>query len=798
VNDHTFRALEFESVREMLRARAGSPPGRQHIDALYPHVTAEEVREALAQTSEARVVLSVVGRQPYHDLPNLETLLPAMRAEGAHLDPKGLLDLATFIAVTGDVARVVARVEGAARLTNLAGTVRDLGDVRDAILRAILPGGEIADDASPRLAELRRATARAKAQLASVMESFLHDKDSGRVLQERLIATRNERSVLVLKADFRGQIPGIVHGRSGSGASLFVEPMPAVEINNDIAALLDDERQEVLAILRGLTARVRDRLGELERTATVMARLDAWQAQALLARDMDASCPTVGQELRLDLRRARHPLLMASLSAPQHTPRRSTREVVPVSIRVEPEAPVLVISGPNTGGKTVALKTVGLLALMGQCGLHIPADEGSRLPLFESIFADIGDDQSIFADLSTFSARLAHTVEMTRALKLPALVLLDEVGSGTEPSEGGALGTAIVDHFRRRGAMVVATTHHSVMKTYAQATPGVVCGSFGYDPDTYAPNYRLSLGAPGRSLALEMAERLGLAAEILADARSRVDRREVDLDALARQLELERAALAADTRRIAEERRAAEGLRTEQQRLLDEIVERKRGEVQTFAKVLERRGIEMLRKADDAIRQAVARIEAARGAPLRVAAQARREAREALAATQDEILSDPTLGLPPPAAPPILAKGERVRVADLGVVGVVLALSRESAELDVGGKRVHVPLRSLVPLGARPAAARVPRAHAPLSKALPVEINLIGMTVDEALPRVEKLLDDAILSDQTELRVIHGQGAGRLRAAVRTLLETHPQVASFRAGGPGEGGSGATVVELKD
>jgi DNA mismatch repair protein MutS2 len=289
-----------------------------------------------------------------------------------------------------------------------------------------------------------------------------------------------------------------------------------------------------------------------------------------------------------------------------------------------------------------------------------------------------------------------------------------------------------------------------------------------------------------------------LAPEILSDARGRLDRREVDLEALARRLEQERAALAADTTRIAAERGAIEALKAQQQRLLEEIDERKRSEAQTFAKLLERRGMEMLRRVDDAIRQAVARVEAARGGPLNAAAQARREARETLTAAQDEVLSDPTLGLPPPKALPVIAKGERVRVAELGVVGLVLSLSEEDAELDVGGKRVHVPLRSLVPLGTRPAAAPLPRTSAPLRKVIPIELNLIGMTVDEALPRVEKLLDDAILSDQTHVRVVHGHGAGRLRAAVRTLLERHPQVASFRAGGPGEGGTGATIVELKD
>ncbi len=333
--------------------------------------------------------------------------------------------MASFCALSTDIGRALARCEGVPFLSHLAGRVADTSELAGRIHDTLLPTGEVADDASPRLSEIRRSIARARTQLQSVMESYLQGKETARVLQERLIASRNERYVLVLKAEFRGQIPGIIHGSSSSGASLFVEPLPAVEINNDIVSLADDERREVLRILQELTARVRGRLDDLERAAEVMARLDVMQAQALLARDMAAQPPAIVDELRLDLRDARHPLLVSELTEPLGLPRRSTRAPVPVSIRVEPEAPVLVISGPNTGGKTVALKTAGLLTLMAQCGLHIPAGEGSLVPAFQSVFADIGDDQSIVADLSTFSAHLANIVAMTRELKLPALVLLD-------------------------------------------------------------------------------------------------------------------------------------------------------------------------------------------------------------------------------------------------------------------------------------------------------------------------------------------------------------------------------------
>ena len=413
----------------------------------------------------------------------------------------------------------MAQVSGARELSRLAVDVPDATPVAAAIRRAVLPTGEVADDASPRLAEMRRGLARRRSQLQSVMESYLRGKDADRILQDKLVTTRNDRYVLLLKAEHRGQVPGIIHGTSGSGASLFVEPMPAVELNNDIVGLIEDERAEVVRILTDLTARVGARADVLERGVEILGVLDARAGDGPDREDMRAIEPAVNvnvpdRGMQLVLLEARHPLLMVDVAARVGIERRSFREPVPVTLRIEGDT-ALVISGPNTGGKTVALKTIGLLALMAQSGLHIPVAEGSALPVFQRIYADIGDEQSIAANLSTFSAHLANIVDMTRDLEAPALVLLDEVGAGTDPTEGGALGVAIVDHFRQRGALVVATTHHGLMKAYAQSTPGVACASFGYDPETYEPTYQLAMGVAGRSLALEMAERLGLPAAAL-------------------------------------------------------------------------------------------------------------------------------------------------------------------------------------------------------------------------------------------------------------------------------------------
>jgi len=799
LKSHSFRALEFDKIRALLLMQAGSDAGRNRLEALAPSSHAGEVREALARTTEGVALLRSPGRQPYHDLPEIAEILAAARVKGNHLEPRALLDVASFVEGSIEIGRRVAEAEGAPALARLASGIRDATDVAAAIRRAILPSGEVADDASPKLQETRRSLTRLRTQLTSVMESFLHARDADRVLQDKLVTTRNDRYVLLLKAEFRGQVPGVIHGSSGSGQSLFVEPLPAVELNNDIVSLQDEERQEVVRILQALTARVGDRVPDLGRAVEILGELDAVQAMALLARDMDGRAPEIVTDARLELLDARHPLLMADLAERLGIDRRAQREPVPVSVRVGFGSPVLVISGPNTGGKTVALKTTGLLALMAQCGLHVPAGEGSVLPVFEHVYADIGDEQSIAANLSTFSAHLATIVAMTRDLESPSLVLLDEVGAGTDPTEGGALGVAIVDYFRRRGAMVVATTHHGVMKAYAQSTPGVACASFGYDPETFEPTYRLTLGAPGRSLAFEMAERLGLPAEAVRDGRSRRDDKEAQAEAVLARLEREQAALARDREAIEAERREVEAARARAEEAEKEIAARKRREVEVFARDLRRRAEDMERRASEAIAAAVDRLEKAQKLSS-AAPRLRGEAVKAIREAQTEVLKDPELALPEEkeAAHVPVVVGTRVRVGGLGVVGEVMTLQGSEAEVAVSGKRLRVPMTELVALQGGTKKGSVSLPERPSRNPAPAEVNLVGCTVDEALPRVDKLLDDAALGDRHEVRVIHGFGEGKLRKAIAGFLKGHPHVASYRAGAANEGGGGVTIVELRD
>lgn len=798
-SERFYRTLEFPAIRSLLTSFAGSRRGRARLAGLGPAMTRAEVCQALEQTREAVALLRSAGRQPYHDLPDIEEDLSRAHAKGSHLEPPVLLAVASYLDGARDIARAVGGGEGCPTLMRNASRVLDGTPQAEAIRRAILPSGEVSDDASPRLREIRRSLVRMRESLNGVMDAFLKDRETSRLLQDKVITTRNDRFVLLIKAEHRGSLSGIVHGASGSGQSLFVEPMAAVDLNNGIVARVDEERAEIVRILTALTDGIRARRREIEDSFHILGELDALQAKARLAEEMEAVEPQVVESgSLLDLRDARHPLLMPALAERLGVPRRAELGPVPVSLSVGGDERVLVISGPNTGGKTVALKTLGLLVLMAQSGLFVPVAPGSRIPVFASIFADIGDEQSIAANLSTFSAHLATIVSIFDGLSLPALVLLDEVGAGTDPTEGGALGVAIVEAFRRRGASVVATTHHGLMKTYAQQTRGVACASFGYDPKTYAPTYVLARGEAGRSLALEMAERLGLPTEVVVDARSRVDTTQLEIDELLRKLEAERSA-AEEERAEAQALRASLELSLSAQRAAEaEIEATRRTAAETFSRELRRRGDDAARKAADAIRETVRKLEESRRSLSAEAARARTAAIEAIQQAHQEALRDLPLAAEPEVGEGQLQRGNWVRLRGLGVAGEVLDITEAFVEVAVSGKRLKVKPEEVIRAGGRPARpVRTTVQRAEGSTAPPAEVNLIGMTVDEALPRLDKILDEAALEDHSELRVIHGFGAGRLRKAVAGLLEGHPHVASFREGRSHEGGGGATIVELK-
>ncbi|MBI4264876.1 MAG: Smr/MutS family protein [Acidobacteria bacterium] len=854
------RALEFDRIVTVVAGLAVTPPGRERLAALRPLTSVSDVAAAQRATSEGTRFLADHPGFPLRAPDDLEEILAALGVDGRALEPLRLLALADYLeSIEQSRAAVLGRGDVYVAptafpiLRGLVEAVSSFAGERADVRRKIDPSGDIVDHASPALGQIRGRLRKQRARLRATLEGYLRGRDTAKYLQEQVVTDRNGRYVLVVRSEHRSAIPGIVHGGSASGASLFVEPLDTVEINNDIVSLQDEEAEEVHRILLALTDAFRGRSSDLRRTVDIATALDVIQARARFSQIVDGIEPAFASDGTVELRGARHPLLMRRVRerlddvgaassgrpgepdpaaptapAPWGGVARPTGEgPVPVDVLLIPPIRVLVIAGPNTGGKTVALKTAGLLVAMAQAGLHIPVAQGSRLPVFRSLFADIGDEQSIAASLSTFSAHITNVVAMDRDLALPALVLLDEVGAGTDPIEGGALGTAIVEHFRRRSAHVVVTTHHDSLKSYASTTEGVVGAAFGFDPVTFAPTYRLAYGSPGRSLAIEIAARLGMPASVVDAARANLSEPEKQLaehlarvDEDLRRLEQERRLVARERSQVEESERKLrareQSVREREERVrarfdakLDDRIREARREIDTVIEGLKARAA-MLSE------QAAVRLKS--GETLRVAGlstgetgAARAEARQALDAIVDKLKAGRAgeagkvgeEGFSPPAplaALALPALGVRVAVGALGLEGVVVDVHGKHAEVDVRGKRLRAALRDLRVLDA--GAPHVPAVRVnvdlqPREGSLS-ELNVIGCTVDDALTRVEKFLDESVVTELGELRIVHGHGTGQLRRAISELLKDHPLVARFEAAPPNQGGGGATIVHLKD
>jgi len=816
------RALEFDRIVAALRSFALTPPGAERLEDLVPESEPGAVRELLAATSEAVRFLADNAVFPLRAPEDLDQIVGLLQVDGRALEAARLLALADYLesieTSAGSVRRVGSSFPRLLTLVNRAPSFKD--DVAD-VRRKIASPGDVVDSASSLLASLRDRLRRQRTKLRSTLEGYLRGKDTAKYLQDQIVTERNGRFVLLVRAEHRGSVPGLVHGSSASGATLYLEPMATVEINNELVELESQEAEEVHRILLELTDRFRGRGEDVDAAVEVATELDVLQAKARLAEVTGAVAPEVSTDGRLELLAARHPLLMKGVVSCYSDDVSGLPDApTPVDIKLVPPATALLITGPNTGGKTVALKTAGLLPLMAQAGLHIPAEPGSKVPVFKSVFADIGDEQSIAASLSTFGWHITNVASMDRDLELPALVLLDEIGAGTDPLEGGALGVAIVDRFRTRGALVVGTTHYDVLKTYAATTPGVANAAFAFDPVNFAPTYHLVYGSPGRSLALEMAGRLGLNASIVAEARKRLGTRELELADQLKQVDAEIVRLKEERQALGDERKAAAAARASAEARAAMLAERE----QAFKRKLNDRIEERVRTATreiDGVVQALKRQTSALGtrdvgAPrLSTGDQGslRAHARAAVEAAASKALDqgsggggqgsespEPRVQSPEPVDRPARV-GDHVIVPPFSLEGVVKAIEGSQAEVDVNGKRLKAPAKGLKVVGGAPAASapsvRVQTNLAPREGSLS-ELNVIGLTVDQALERAERFLDDTLVTDQRTVRLIHGHGTGRLQKAIAGFLKAHPLVATFHNAPLEQGGGGVTVVELKE
>jgi DNA mismatch repair protein MutS2 len=799
--------LEFESLRELLGRYVPSPLGREGLAALQPHTDRDRLVAELAEAAEAIEYLRAAGRpQPaargaairisFEGIPELRDPVHKLRIEGASLEPKEIFDVFALLDRAADAKSILNAV--AERFPLLGARGAAIGEFRQLLqdLHGKLnPDGTVSDHASVALHKLRRDIEKQKKAIQESLERFLKaNRDEG-VLQEEFVTIRNERFVVPVIAGQRRKLNGVIHGASASGHTLFIEPLDTIDLNNELVRLTEEEMREVHRILLEMTDRLRGYADSIETTLNTMGALELVFAKARFAADFECAIPrfSADEAPRLALKDARHPLLEDVL-------RRQRLRAVPISLDLDKNCRTLLISGPNTGGKTVTLKTVGLLALMAHAGLPVPCAD-AEFPLFSQVLADIGDKQSIEQNLSTFSAHISHIREMTLDVTPDSLVLLDELGSATDPEEGGALGVAIVEHFRAAGAFSLVSTHLMALKIYGANTDCVLNASMGFDEQTLEPTYRLRTGMPGKSAGLDIAQRLGMPENIMRHARgamsdrdrdvsrflSELHRRVEEAQGVEARLKERETALAAREKQLAQEWEKKETAKLrELERRCDAVIER-----------FEAQATETIEKILAASEQRKAAGEAAR----RVA-KAKRELREEFETTVLSTRDDARRG---EAVRPRVEEGARVRLKGLHEPARVLRrLGGDRIEVQAGFMKLQVPaddVLEILPEGA-PAAARLPKgvSFRPAPELAPIhqEVNVIGKRAQEALDEVDAFLDRAVMATASRVRIVHGHGMGILKKAIADLLQRHPHVARHYPAPQQEGGAGATIVELKD
>ena len=734
-------------------------------------------------------------------LPDPEAWLAKLEAPGVVLVAAELLDAAS-LADTAEWLSQDFRASAAKSplLAARAGSIADLRPLRREIRRTVLPSGEISDDASPELKRIRSSLGRAREGIQKTLERILRER--GLPPGEDYVTLRNDRFVIPVRAAERRAVQGVVHAASATGQTLFVEPLETVELNNKLVQLREDEHAEIARLLESLTRMLQDARGPLRAAVAAIAELDSIFARGRYARRLDCALPEFSGEISLSLRSARHPVLDDAL-------RRQGRAAVPFHLDLGGGETVLVISGPNTGGKTVALKTVGLAALAAQSGIPVAA-ESARLPIFQRVLADIGDEQSIAADLSTFSAHMLNLRAMLEAAGPSSLVLADEMGTGTAPEEGAALAVALLDAFRARGCLTLATTHHDRLKSYAAATPGVVNASVEFDAAALRPTYRLRVGVPGGSSGIDIASQLGLPAEILDQARSLLTPESREAADLIAYLHRTRDRLELAQREAASQARELE---TERTLLRTEWVERQKKRIaeleHKFAEALKIHEQEIAR-AIEAVKERELRAQMEKQARRKLS-DARAEARDAADAAVVQHLSDAQTDLGTGAAPAsvpvrmeLLTPGVRVRVRGLPSAVVLRRRDESSAEVEAGPLRMKVALDDITAIVTEAAPAQKPARPAvtlekPAAEDVTAdEINVIGCTVEEATRRVDKFIDQAAVAGKPRVRIIHGHGTGALRRELAEFLTGHPLVERIAAEAEDRGGTAITVVELND
>lgn len=792
MNNHALRVLEFDKVREIVAPFARSEPGRARVLSLLPDNDTDRVTAGLTEVRELTALLTAGEEPPLVGIRDIGPSVERLGVAALALRPAELLDIASTLAAGRKIKTFFSRfAKGggtgpvAPLLTGRTGGIVPQQAIEDAIVRAVDESGEVKDGASPGLRRIRKSLARVRDDVLQRMERIFRDESRRDVVQEQVVTMRDDRYVLPLKPNFRQSVKGVVHGQSGSRATLFVEPLDVVEQNNRLAELRVEEREEVERILRALTTLIADERQAIGELFAVVTAVDSIAARARFGLECGGTVPAIADRGRIVLRGARHPLLVWK---PRTGP--DQRAAVPNDLSLSADRPVLVISGPNAGGKTVILKTVGLLCLMAQAGMPVTAAEGSEVPVLADLFADIGDEQDLGRDLSTFSSHVSGIAGILRDADRDSLVLLDELGSGTDPAEGGAFGSAVLTRLIDRGCITVVTTHHNALKLFGSRTSGAVNAAMEFDPATLEPTYRFVPGRPGRSYGLDMAARLGIPPGVIADARSLLSTDEAGLDRLLQQVEEDALRLRREREQAEADRRSAAALRADAEEKARTAVESAKA-VMTKARQDAREVLAGLRRK----LKELSRTDAL----TREAAQSERLAVEALARTLEP--PDETAEAPLPV-PHAFRPGDRVRLPKLKRTGTVLFVHKNALEVDAGQVKLQVSARDAVPLDGpqrdRPAGGAGWSAELEEREGAVDRVNLLGMRVADAVEAVDRFIDRAGLQGFRQVTVIHGLGTGALKEAVTAFLKGHALVSSLRPGGPAEGGAGVTVAELKE
>lgn len=801
--------LEFDRLKSIVGGFTTCVPGRRAVEALTPQQDAVALGAEFELVREAIAYLRAGSELGFGSLADPAAWLARLLVPGTVLTIAELLDVVSLMETVGGV-RQTLRSEGEKypRLAQRAAALADFRQLSAAIRRAILPNGEISDDASPQLKRIRAGIAQAREKIQRSLEGILRARgEASGEKGEDYITLRNDRFVIPVRASERRSVPGVVHGASGTGQTIFVEPLEAIDLNNRLVQLSDEEIAEIARILEDLTERVRLERGPLDAAATEIAHLDSILARARFARDFDCTVPEFTQGNSLRLEAARNPVLEATL-------RPQGLEAVPMAFALGGGETVMVISGPNTGGKTVALKTTGLAALSAQSAIPVAA-ERAELPIFDRVLADIGDEQSIAANLSTFSAHMLNLKSMLDVATERSLILVDEMGTGTAPEEGAALAVALLEEFRKRRALTLATTHHDRLKAYASTTPGIVNAAMEFDEEHLRPTYRLLVGVPGTSSGIEIARRLGLPARVVEHARASLSPESREARDLIAYLHRSRDEME-DVKRQAREELAQ--LEEDRRSLQTEWIERQRKRIaeleKSFREAQKRLEAEVARVVEDVKDRALrAQLEKQTGRRMgKFESDARDEADAAVVETLASSQADLGVAIAAqqaPVAPELLSAGQRITVKGFKQPVVFQRHDGRLAEVQAGPLRMKVPLADVVGIENDTATAKSGTAAAsarqrgitvhaqPSRESAAEEINVIGCTVEEATRRVDEFLDDAALEGRASVRIIHGHGTGALRRGLAEFLAAHPLVERIHAEAEDRGGTAITVAELK-